>query len=521
MESENTMESRETPGLVKVAKNHEKESARFMRFGLPALLFAAMFAFGLYRNPQGIAFSIPVAGAFILWARISRAKRLRGFPAFLCAVCILLSVHVWTSASAPLQAFDKLGIAILLLLFLLETDRRKAVTGLGDGSVSEPDPGAYIAGILRTAVLPFARFFIPFTDFAAYAGTRMRGDNEQAGRQGRAVLKGFLLSLPLLFAVILLLGDADAVFDRMLVRMFSGLTVPELVTKGFIILCIAAAGFILFYTLSSFFYATPEVETAEEPGQPGAPLIRCSSGSGEPLTAITIVFLLTAVYVCFCTIQLVYLAGRHTLPEGITYAQYAHEGFYQLAIVCTINLIIVNVCSSRFRKHRVLSVLLLIMSCCTFIMVASSAARMFLYIRQYQLTFLRLFVLWFLAVLTVWLLTVCVSILRTGTPVFKIWVVTAAVMYMLFAFAHPDYWIARYDLAAPGIRDEWYIVSRLSDDAVPAYAGNEALRQERLTILQDREDMYRSENEKKDAPFDGIRTFNLSEAAARRYLGIR
>ncbi len=521
MELNNTLESREAPGLVKVAKNHEKESARFVRFGLPALLFAALFAFGSYRNPQGIAFSIPVAGAFILWARISGAKRLRGFPAFLCTVCILLSVHVWTSASAPLHAFDKLGIAVLLLLFLIETDSRGTVPVRGEGAASEPDPGAYIAGILRTAVLPFARFFIPFTDFAAYAGTRMRGNNEHAGRQGRAVLKGFLLSLPLLFAVILLLDDADAVFDHMLVRMFSGFTVPELAGKALTILCIAAAGFILFYTLSSFFHADPETEAAERPEQAGAPLIRYRAGCGEPLTAITIVFLLTAVYVCFCAIQLVYLAGRHTLPEGLTYAQYAHEGFYQLAAVCTINLIIVNVCSSRFRKHRVLSALLLIMSCCTFIMVASSAARMFLYIRQYQLTFLRLFVLWFLAVLTVWLLTVCVSILRAGTPVFKIWVVTAAVMYLLFAFAHPDYWIARYDLAAPGIRDEWYTVTRLSDDAVPAYAGNEELLQERLTVLQDREDMYRSENDKKVLLFDRIRTYNLSEAAARRYLGIR
>ena len=44
---------------------------------------------------------------------------------------------------------------------------------------------------------------------------------------------------------------------------------------------------------------------------------------GEPLAAITVLSLLTAIYTVFCTIQIVYLFLRAgTLPEQMTWAQY-------------------------------------------------------------------------------------------------------------------------------------------------------------------------------------------------------
>lgn len=507
MEIINTQESRETPGPVKVTQNPELLSARFNRFGLPACIFAVLFCFGIYKNPGGIAFTVPVAGAYILFSRLYGAdhadRRTKdSYQIFLALSCLLLSVNVWTSASRPLQVSDKLGILVLTAVCLL----RIRPAGIDGAAGPEPDPIAYLLGIVRTAFMPISRIFIPFTDTVAAVRSRFGERNRIHKGKAGAILKGVLISLPLLLTVVLLLSDADAVFCRLLADLLSGFSIPELTGRWFLILFTAAAGFILFYTVSTFFFGE-STDTA---------ILKNTNGTGEPLTAITVLSLLTAVYVCFCGIQLFYLTGTLQLPQGLTYAQYAHEGFYQLAIVCTLNLAIVLICRSRCRSHRLLTILLFIMSCCTFIMIASSAARMVLYIREYQLTFLRLAVLWFLAVLTIWLILVCISLLRKQLPLFRACLAAVTILYLLFAFAHPDYWIAKYNLSASGIRDSWYIVSRLSDDAVPAYADDPQMCSDRAMIMKDR--LHWREETGRPAG-NGLRTFNLSESAAGHRLG--
>lgn len=91
------------------------------------------------------------------------------------------------------------------------------------------------------------------------------------------------------------------------------------------------------------------------------------------------------------------------------------------------------------------------MSLCTFIMIASSVMRMIIYIRYYYLTFLRIFVLWMLAVLFVMFIGVLINIYRESFPLFRYGVVIVTVLYLALSFSHPDYIIARVNIAnAPG-----------------------------------------------------------------------
>jgi len=104
----------------------------------------------------------------------------------------------------------------------------------------------------------------------------------------------------------------------------------------------------------------------------------------------------------FSVIQIVFLfSGGMILPDGYTYAEYAHQGFFQLLFLCIFNLILVLCCMAVFEMNRWLKMILLIFSACTYVMIASSAYRMILYISNYHLTFLRILVLWFLALLVV------------------------------------------------------------------------------------------------------------------------
>lgn len=170
--------------------------------------------------------------------------------------------------------------------------------------------------------------------------------------------------------------------------------------------------------------------------------------TAEPIIGITFTGLISLVYLVFCFIQIVYLfGGLGTLPENYTYARYAREGFFQLVFVCIINLALVLICNKRFRKNNILKGILIFISLCTYIMIASSTYRMILYIKAYHLTFLRVLVLWGLAVIFLLISGTLALIFRESFPMVKYCVITVTIAYLIFSFAHPDYWIARYNLS--------------------------------------------------------------------------
>lgn len=107
----------------------------------------------------------------------------------------------------------------------------------------------------------------------------------------------------------------------------------------------------------------------------------------NPVTAITFTGILCFVYVLFCLVQFAGMTGAAALPSGCTYAEYARSGFFQLLFVCIINIIIVLACLHYYRVSRALNVILTIICGCTYIMTFSSALRMIMYIKAYNLTF--------------------------------------------------------------------------------------------------------------------------------------
>jgi hypothetical protein len=126
-----------------------------------------------------------------------------------------------------------------------------------------------------------------------------------------------------------------------------------------------------------------------------------------------------------------------------------------------------------------------------------------LYIEAFQLTFLRLFVLWFLLVLAVCLSLMILRIQRSDYPLMRRLTAAVTILYLAFALLHPDYWIARYDLAAAAPVDQEYLV-QLSDDAVPVLAEDpDLLKRHRL---------YRGYGEQ-----SSLRSFNLSVWIAQQY----
>ena len=155
-------------------------------------------------------------------------------------------------------------------------------------------------------------------------------------------------------------------------------------------------------------------------------------GTHEPIIAITAMGLLTLVYLLFSVIQILYLfTNNMSLPDDMTYAEYARQGFFQLMFVSVLNVILVMICHAIFSKSTVLNIVLTIMSACTYVMIASSALRMTMYIKAYDLTYMRILVFAALAVLAVVLAGVIVRIYADRFPLVVIVVVVVIVLVVI------------------------------------------------------------------------------------------
>ena len=401
-------------------------------FGPATFLYAAFYAFCMYRNGSGVTFPFFVAGSllFLCFSLSKLETTLKEGSIFYMAAMVLLGVSTFCTDDGRLIFFNKLGIFLLMMSLLLkqffDTSKWKL--------------GKFLSGIFLLVFASVGEIGRPFTDFAHYRKTR-EGDNRNSKKIGYFLL-GLVIGVPILMIVLFLLASADAVFRQITGEILVNIRLGNIMNIVFRIVFIFFAS----YCLTSYLCKRRIKEDVPDRRQ------------GEPVLAITITGLLTLLYLLFSIIQIGGLfLGQMQLPEGYTYAMYAREGFFQLLGVSLINFIIVLLCMSFFKESKVLKTILTLMSLCTFIMIASSALRMVIYIRFYYLTFLRILVLWSLAVLALLFIGVMISIFRERFPMFRYSVAVVTVLYLALSFAHPDYLIARVNVAnAPHQNTSWW-----------------------------------------------------------------
>lgn len=396
----------------------------FPFMGIGSLIYAFFYTFFLYKNSSGITYPFFVGGTclfFFLYLKKSglTAKK---FSVFIIVSLMLLGISTCLTDSWILLFFNKLGIFCLFFYLVLHNLYQDKNWGL-------PKYAGAITTVVFSSLCHIGK---PFTDFSAFRKSHSPEDKISEGK-GKYVLLGVIIALPLLFIILLLLGSADAVFGNILENIF---------TFDFDfsdhVFGIAFTFLFAFFAAYSIMSRLNVHDIREEV---------TDKRTSEPLIAITFTGLISFIYLIFCSIQVVYLfGGLGTLPSGYTYASYAREGFFQLVFVCLINLALVLICMKRFRKSNVLRGILTFISLCTYIMIASSAYRMILYIQVYYLTFLRVFVLWALAVIFLLMTGALIMIYREAFPLVKYCLIIVTSFYLVFSFAHPDYWIARYNL---------------------------------------------------------------------------
>jgi hypothetical protein len=189
--------------------------------------------------------------------------------------------------------------------------------------------------------------------------------------------------------------------------------------------------------------------------------------------------LLVVLFAAFVGVQLAVLFGgsRHVLETaGLTYADYARSGFWQLAVVTVLTLLVLAGAARWAPRETpgdriLIRTLLGSLAGLTLVIMASALHRMNLYSDTYGLTRLRLLV----AACELWLGLVLVLVLIAGIRLRGGWVprfaFAAGVLALLaLAGANPDALIADRNIARyqQQHRIDLSYLSGLSADAVPA-----------------------------------------------------
>jgi len=160
-----------------------------------------------------------------------------------------------------------------------------------------------------------------------------------------------------------------------------------------------------------------------------------------------------------------------TLPEGITYAEYAREGFFQLLAVAILNILAVIALELlNPNKRKVQRGLEEITLACTFIMSISAFYRMSLYENIYGFTVLRLLVYMFLIFLMGFILLVSIYLITYNAKIMLLIIAYSLVFYIGSAYYNVEGHIAQKNIARYDQTEDLdmdYLLS-LSPDAYPA-----------------------------------------------------
>ncbi len=279
---------------------------------------------------------------------------------------------------------------------------------------------------------------------------------------------GIVIALPLICILLLLLGSADAVFYN-LVRDALSFRIEIHLADLIYHVTSAVFGAVVMFFLSYALFCSCNDKKAIKAVDDMA--VRREKGF-DTYIAVTVSVLVCALYLVFSLVQVFGLfMGRMKLPEGYTYAEYARSGFFQLVFVCFINIVLVLCMLAYFETGRMLRVVLCAICGCTYIMELSALFRLMMYIRTYHLTFTRVLALWGIAVIAIVMGGVVCCIFCPEFKLFRYTLVAVGICWIVFSAAHPDYWIAKYNLAMSKTCanvDTYYIKTRLSLDAAPA-----------------------------------------------------
>lgn len=284
-------------------------------------------------------------------------------------------------------------------------------------------------------------------------------------RHVRSAVVGLLIAFPLLFVFGGLLMAADAVFEDVVTRAFDfdfATVFSHTALTAFFAWIVCGFLFLILKTRKPLLAESFEIE------RPGLGILEVTL----PLVLVDLLFL------AFVIVQLRYLFGDASLVQetvGLTFAEYARRGFFELVAVTALVVPLLMLADwvaaqAELRTRNIVKVLAGIQIFLLFIIMISALQRMALYVDAYGLTDDRLYASVFMAWLGVVLAWFAATVLRGRRERFTAGAVaTAFLTLVVLNFMNPDALVARVniDRARAGFEFDALYATSLSADAIP------------------------------------------------------
>ena len=401
-----------------------------LAFGFFALIFGMLFLNSLFFGGGfNLGFSIFAGAGLIivaLYLMVSGAK-----PTFYSCLLLVLDLSIIASFSRSNDAL----VDFVMVCFLLVTTNLALCLAAGKNRF-KPGGLTSLGDSVRSVIL-LSTGKLPAAVGGLVESSRKSGS---AMKKAGSALLGVLIALPLLCILIPLLIKADAAFEGLLAKL------PSL-SAGEIIVTL-----LLGLPLGFWFYLRG-VGLRHSPA-PVAKAKKAAKGLNT-LTVNTVLIAVGVVYVVYLVSQLAYFSGGFAgvLPEEFTVAEYARRGFFEMAWICAVNLLIMCLAVGFCRKKEGRSPLLTRLLCLfiglvTLFLVVSASAKMYMYIGSFGLTRLRVLtevIMFFMGITT---LVVCCWLFIPKLPYMKVILVTALLIGAVVAWTDVDTVVARYNVEA-------------------------------------------------------------------------
>ena len=343
------------------------------------------------------------------------------FYLLLTALIIILSVSFGFNNDYIVKFFASLYIIFLYFI---------ALTGKG-GSISYND-GSYM--------LVFDAFVSSLKNIFENLSVSIKSISESGKNKKKGIgafLIGIAISLPVLCIIIPLLVSSDVAFKT-------------LVSDFLVNVSLFAASLVITVLIIPFMWSYLF-------GLKNRYIIgnnkNAKYGNVPPLTLNTLLIATSVIYIIYLVSQLAYITKTFAflLPEDFSAAQFARQGFFQMAAISFINLVLIAVSTLAVRHNEGLKLPVLTKIFSTFLCaftlfyISTAFIRMQKYISIYGLTRLRVLTSVFMVMLALIFIVILIRIYFKKVAYMKIIIVLCAVTLAGISFADINTLISEYN----------------------------------------------------------------------------
>ena len=434
-----------------------KENIKFYLISF-ALVLGILVDYLFYGKPIGISFFVFIL-IFIVFSLILTKKfgeKLTKIQYALLVPAILFSVMVFYRSSSFLTFFNIVGsLFLIFLFFVLFSKENLSDFNLFKYFVSPPS-------FLRESFGKSARFIEERID-------RFQVNKKFGSPEFYSVIRGIIISFPILALLIWLLASADIVFQKYLDKLLVININPEIVLRALIVI------------VASYFFVGIFAKTFADSKKSENSLIENNQSKFLGLIESSVVLgAVELLFLVFIIIQFFYLFGGKIyvwgIPEYITYSEYARKGFGELIAVSIISFLLIYGIDKFGKREnifqkRIFKVLGSILVLELFIIMASAFKRLSLYVDGYGYTFPRLlsfiFLFWLFFIFLIFLYKIFSEQKETHFIFSAFWL--TILFWAGINILNPDGFMAKKNIERYGQGrqiDVNYLI-RLSEDAIP------------------------------------------------------